>query len=106
GSFEVKVSVAAWQYILLLAERRDKHRVQHVFRRHLQSDRRTHGNMQILDLAAAVFVLELAHPFFTGYQDLQCVRIFLGMDEINPCAPEEHPKNDKERDDSPRKLQG
>src|SRR5881628_425224 len=71
SSFEPSHGISSWHYIRFGAESRHIETVDHVFGGHRQPNRTSDGNVQLIDLAAALQVLDLPHPLLADHVELQ-----------------------------------
>src|ERR1035438_225285 len=100
GRFEPKRGVASGQYVLLDAKCRDEEAVNHVLRGHDQLDVLAGGDVQLIDLALPLHVLDLPHPLL-GYDiDLGGVGGRRALLEINNSSPNKRSEERRVRQDS------
>src|SRR5215469_3647865 len=105
GRMEPQVRVARWQHISLLAKRWYKETVDNILRNHVQYHIAANRNMQLVDFALPIHVLELPHPLLGDYIDLLSVLGRQGCIKINYRAPHEHQHKDAKGNDTPGNFQ-
>src|SRR5262249_14168015 len=103
--FEPCSGVAAGKNVLLNAERRYIEAVDDILRGHDQLHVTADWNMQFVDLARTLGMLQLPHPLLRDYVNFGRIfgrRAFL---EENHSTPGEDEKKNSQRDDGPCDLQ-
>jgi hypothetical protein len=79
--------------------------VQHVLGRERHLDRPSERNVQLIDLAVAIDVLEAPHPALAGRIHLQRLIGRSNGVEVDRRRPDEDPHGDDERDERPADLE-
>src|ERR1700674_325595 len=101
GGIEPERGVAAGQHVLLEAECGDEEAVNHVLRGHDELDILSGGDVELVDLALPLHVLDLPHPLFSNDIDFGRVCGRSALLEKYDCAPDEESQNHKEGNDGP-----
>src|ERR1700733_14828615 len=91
GGAKPGAAVPARNDVRLNAKGRDKEAVDNIFRRHGELDVAPNRNVQLVDFALAVLVLELPHPLFANDEYFHRIPRSLGKIEVDAGAPN---KND------------
>ncbi len=97
GRLKPECGVARRQHVLLHPKCGDEEAVNHVLRGHHQPDRLTHRNMQRIDLALPVGILQLPHPLLGDDVNFTRIRRRLLDFEVEFRAPGEHSQKEDER---------
>src|ERR1700730_13391763 len=101
GGIEPERGVAAGQHVLLEAESGDEETVNDVLRGNDELDLLGGGNVQLIDLALPLHVLDLPHPLFSDDVDFGRVCGRSALLEKYDRAPDEEGQHHKERNDRP-----
>src|ERR1043165_690387 len=105
GRLEPLSGVPAGHDVHLDSKGGDEDVVDHVLSRHDQFNLTTYGHVQLINFALAGRMLELPHPLFADYIDLQSVLRRTVLGEINFRAPDEDAHRDHQRDNRPQRFQ-
>src|ERR1019366_2970542 len=105
GGLKPERGVAPGQYVLLDAEGGDKEAVNHVLRSHEELDVLASGNVQLVDFALPLHVLDLPHPLLGDDVDFGGVGGRSAFLEVKDRAPDEEGQHHKERDNRPGEFE-
>src|SRR5580698_3510744 len=89
----------------LYAERRNEEVVDDVLAGEHELDVAANGNVKLVDLAAAVRLLDFPHPLFADDVNVQSVGRRVAKIDIDGCAPAKHSQRNDRRNDNPRDFQ-
>ena len=105
GRLKPGLNVTAGDHVDLGAEDRHEEIVNDVLRGQRQFHRPVDGQVQFVDLALAVGMLDLPHPLFADDEHLRGVRRRLGHRGIDLRSPHEHDEEDEQRRDGPEPFE-
>ncbi len=97
--------IAAGNHVVLHAERRDKETVNDVLRCQRQPYRLAHRDVQLVNFALALGILNLPHPLLADNVNVHCARRRAGALKEYLRAPPEKRQHDDERNHRPGNLQ-
>ena len=97
--------IAVGQDVHMHAEVGDEKAVNHVFRRQQDLHGPTEGQVQHVDLALPLRVLELPHPLFADGVDAGCLIGCAIRVDVNDRTPQEHHDKDAQRRNRPEPFQ-
>ena len=97
--------IAARHDVGFHAERRHKEIVDHVFAGHHQANVPVHRNVQLVDFAPAVGLLQLPHPLLGDDVDFQRFFRRAAHVDVDAGAPAEHHHREQERNSHPRRFE-
>ncbi len=86
-------------------ERRHCKIVNHIFAGHDQPDIAANRHVQLIDLFAAIGLLQLPHPLFPDHINVEGIGGCVPVIHVNRRAPSEHRQQKRERQSNPGNFQ-
>ena len=105
GGAEPQGVVASRHDVHLDAERRNIEIVNHVFAAQDELDVAIHGNVELVDFAAAIRLLQPPHPLLADHVDVQGILRSGSKVDVENRTPSEHAESDEQGDAGPTDFQ-